>query len=46
MGERSLAEGVVEVKLRRSDEMLKVPVGEVAERVGDIVRGLIAEVQG
>ena len=46
VGERSLAEGVVEVKLRRSDEVLKVPVGEVAERVGDIVRGLIAEVQG
>jgi prolyl-tRNA synthetase len=43
VGKKSLAEGKVEIKLRRESERQQVPVGEAAQKVIDIVESLKKE---
>jgi len=45
VGQRSVAEGQVEVKLRREAQTLKVPLADVTAKVADLVRILKAELQ-
>ncbi len=43
IGRKSLAEGLVEIKLRREEDSIKVPVDQAAEKVSEIVNNLKAE---
>jgi prolyl-tRNA synthetase len=46
VGEKSLAKGMIEVKLRKTKEMRPVPVAEASKAVFDVVRALTDEING
>ncbi len=46
VGERGLAKGQVEVKIRKSGEVRNVPVAEIAASVTSIVRDLTRDIEG